>query len=88
MERNKNVIDGALNIIMGLIKTFSGLLTGDFSKMWEGIKQLFSGAVEAIWGLLQLGFLGKIFKVVKGFGDDAFRVIQDMTGKMKGNLMK
>lgn len=82
----KNVIDGALNIIMGLIKTFSGLLTGDFSKMWEGIKQLFSGAVEAIWGLLQLGFLGKIFKVVKGFGDDAFRVIQDMTGKMKGKF--
>ncbi|MED4699615.1 hypothetical protein P9436_11170 [Lysinibacillus capsici] len=82
----KNVIDGALNIIMGLIKTFSGLLTGDFSKVWEGIKQLFSGAVEAIWGLLQLGFLGKIFKVVKGFGDDAFRVIQDMTGKMKGKF--
>lgn len=82
----KNVIDGALNIIMGLIKTFSGLLTGDFSKMWEGIKQLFSGAVEAIWGLLQLGFLGKIFKVVKGFGDDAFKVIQDMAGKMKGKF--
>lgn len=61
----KGVINGALDIIMGLIKTFSGLFTGDWSKMWEGIKQLLGGAVEFIWNLIQLTFMGKI---VKGFG--------------------
>lgn len=37
----QGVISGALNIIMGLVKAFAGLFTGDFSLMWEGIKQLF-----------------------------------------------
>lgn len=58
----KGVINGGLNVIMGLVKVFSGLFTGDFSKMWEGIKQLFKGAVEFIWNFVQLTFYGKILK--------------------------
>ncbi len=64
----KNVIDGGLQVIMGIIKTFASIFTGDISGMWEGIKQLFSGAIELIWGIVQLGFVGKIFKVVESFG--------------------
>lgn len=60
----KNVITGALDIIMGVIKVFSGLLTGDFSKMWEGIKQLFSGAIDLILGLMSLSFVGGIRTLV------------------------
>ena len=58
----KGVIDGGLNFIAGLAKTFSGLFTGDFSKMWEGIKQLFSGAIQFVWNFIQLTFYGKILK--------------------------
>ncbi|OMD85619.1 hypothetical protein BSK49_19070 [Paenibacillus odorifer] len=54
----KNVISGALDIIMGLIKIFTGLFTGDWSKMWEGIKQLLGGAIDFIVGLMTLNFLG------------------------------
>lgn len=54
----KNVISGALDIIMGLIKVFTGLFTGDWSKMWEGIKQLLGGAIDFITGLMTLNFLG------------------------------
>lgn len=82
----KNVIDGALDIILGIIKTFSSALTGDWNGVWEGIKQILSGVVEALWGILQLGLLGKIFKVVKKFGGDAFQVIKDMVDKMKGRF--
>lgn len=78
----KNVINGALDIIMGLVKTFSGLFTGDFDKMWEGIKQLFGGAIESIWGLLQLGLLGRVFKVIKGFGKQAGDTVSDMVVAM------
>lgn len=63
----KGVINGALNIIMGAVKIFSGLFTGDFGKMWEGVKQLFKGAVEFIWNFIQLTFYGKILGGVKGF---------------------
>ncbi|MFS0820755.1 phage tail tape measure protein [Bacillus sp. 1P02SD] len=54
----KQVINGALNVIMGVIKIFSGLFTGDFSKMWEGIKQLFFGAIDVIIGWMTLTFVG------------------------------
>ncbi|MED4851201.1 tape measure protein [Caldifermentibacillus hisashii] len=54
----KNVISGALDMIMGVVKIFSGLFTGDWSKLWEGIKQLFSGAIDFISGLMTLQFLG------------------------------
>ncbi|MGY3718882.1 phage tail protein, partial [Sutcliffiella cohnii] len=63
----KGVITGALDIIMGAVKLFSGLLTGDFSKMWEGIKQMFFGAIEFIWNLWNLSFFGRITKGVVGF---------------------
>ncbi|MGD6994004.1 phage tail tape measure protein [Sutcliffiella horikoshii] len=63
----KGVISGALNIIMGLIKIFTGLFTADWSLMWEGVKQLFSGAVQFIWNLLNLMFLGKILSLFKSF---------------------
>lgn len=54
----KNVISGALNIILGLVKVFTGVFNGDFSKLWEGVKQLFSGAIDFILGIMTLTFFG------------------------------
>lgn len=61
----KGVISGALNVIMGVIKVFSGLFTGNFKLMWSGVKQIFFGALQFIWNLVQLWFVGKIFGVFK-----------------------
>lgn len=63
----KNVIQGAIDIILGIIKTFSSLLTGDWKGVWDGIKQILSGAVQALWGLINLWFVGKIVKLGKTF---------------------
>ncbi|UKL30012.1 tail tape measure protein [Bacillus phage PK2] len=91
-ESIKGVINGALNIIMGVVKVFAGLFTGDFSKMWEGIKQLFSGAIQFVWNLMNLSFVGglkklavslvkSLVKSIKGLWDDI--VIRFMYGKDK-----
>lgn len=91
----KGVINGALNIIMGAIKIFSGLFTGDFKKMWEGVKQLFKGAIEFVWNLINLLFIGKIAKgigsFIKGIGttlkngwDNAIGGIKGFVGKADG----
>lgn len=72
----KGIIDGALNIIMGLIKIFAGLFTGDFGKMWEGVKQLFMGAVEFLWNLMNLMFIGNIIKAIKGFATGALNLFK------------
>lgn len=63
----KGVINGALSIIMGLIKIFAGIFTGDFSKMWEGLKQIFFGAIEFLWNLINLMMFGRILGGIKAF---------------------
>src|SRR5690625_3219609 len=62
----KGIITGTLDIIMGAVKVFSGLFTGDFAKMWEGVKQMFFGAIKVIWNWIQLQFIGRILKGVGG----------------------
>jgi SLT domain-containing protein/phage-related protein len=68
----KGIIDGALKVIMGLVKIFSGLFTGDFSKMWEGVKDVFFGAIQVVWNYMNLSFVGAIkgliLKFVKAIG--------------------
>jgi TP901 family phage tail tape measure protein len=49
-----SVIDGVLRVIKGVVDTFVGLLTGDWSRAWEGIKGIVSGAWEAIKGIVGL----------------------------------
>lgn len=63
----KGVITGALDLIMGAVKVFSGLFTGDFNKMWEGLKQMFFGAINFLWNFVQLTFFGKILGGAKVF---------------------
>lgn len=64
----KNIIKGALDVIMGVIKIFSGLFTGNWKGMWQGVKQATGGALKLIWAAVQLWFIGKILKVVRLFG--------------------
>lgn len=64
----KGIINGALDVILGIVKVFSGIFTGQWGQVWSGVKQIFSGALTLIWNLVQLWFIGKILKVVKLFG--------------------
>lgn len=63
----KGVIQGALDIIMGALKIFTGLFTGDWSKLWEGVKQMLGGAVEFLWNLWNLWMMGKFVGGIKSF---------------------
>lgn len=63
----KGVISGALDVIMGAVKVFSGLFSGDFAKMWEGLKQMFSGAVTFLWNFISLTFFGKMLGGLRVF---------------------
>lgn len=44
---------GAFELIRGIIDIFAGLFTGDFNRMWKGIKGLFGGALDYLVGLLR-----------------------------------
>lgn len=60
------LVEGIVNVIQGAIKIFTGLFTGDFSKMWEGVKQLFWGSIQAVWNWIQILFFKRILEGVKG----------------------
>jgi tape measure domain-containing protein len=61
----KGVISGALKVIQGIILVFTGIFTLNFGTLWEGIKDIFFGALQFIWNWVQLIFIGKIFGGIK-----------------------
>ncbi len=45
------VLGAVLDVITGLLDVFIGLFTGNWSQMWDGVKEIFSGVWDAITGL-------------------------------------
>jgi hypothetical protein len=48
MQNVWHTISGVLQIISGVFKVFSSLLKGDWKGVWDGIKQILSGALTVI----------------------------------------
>jgi TP901 family phage tail tape measure protein len=47
-EAARTVVQGLLNIIMGVVRTVMAVIRGDWGAAWEGIQQI----VEGIWGVI------------------------------------
>lgn len=60
------VLGSVLNVITGLLDVFIGLFTGNWSQLWDGVKEIFSGVWEAITGLFDtaLNLLKSLAEVV------------------------
>ncbi|GEN83631.1 hypothetical protein SLU01_19430 [Sporosarcina luteola] len=76
-ENVKGVIRGGLNIILGLVKIFSSLFTGNWKGLWEGVKRLLGGAIEFLWNLWNLLMMGRLVKGVA-------TVVKSIIGFFKG----
>lgn len=64
----RGVVEGALGIIRGIINVVTGLITGDWGRIWEGIKQIFSGAWNAIVATLRF-ILNSFVIAIQSFFD-------------------
>lgn len=82
------LVKGLLNAIQGAIKIFTGIFTGDFSKMWEGVKQLFSGAIQAIWNFIQIMFFKQLLTGVKGLATGFKEVVQALWNSVRNLFSK
>lgn len=82
-----NIFNGTMKMINGIIDLFAGIFTGDFNRMWKGIKQIFFGALETIWGWIQLTFVGRILKILgvfaRGAGGTISKFVKSMLGYFK-----
>jgi phage-related protein len=79
----KQTISGAIDVILGIIKFFAALFTGDWSALWEATKQILSGAVNALLGFLQLSFIGGMLKGIRGLASSAKSLFSGMWSKIK-----
>ena len=63
-----DIFKGLVRVVSGVFDAIAGLLTGDWSRMWSGLGQVVLGAVQALWGFLQAGLMGRVLGVFRGFG--------------------
>ncbi len=70
--------EGFVQTFQGVISFFKDIFTGNFSHLWEDIKQIFSGAIKAIYNYVQVQWLGKMFKSIGGFVRDIPKNIKGM----------
>lgn len=69
LETIKGVVSGALTAIKGLVDVFAGIFTGDWTRVWEGVKSIFSGvwnSLKSIASGVLNGIIGLINGVISG----------------------
>jgi phage-related minor tail protein len=47
-------IKGAMTLIAGILNVFAALFTGDWSRLWKGLKQILSGVLQTLLGAVQV----------------------------------
>lgn len=84
----KQVIEGVMTAIKGVIDLVLGILTGDWDKAWNGIKDIFTGVWNVILGQLKLIWaqIKLVFSValetIKNIVKAAWQWVKDITGKL------
>jgi phage-related protein len=61
----KAVVVSGVKIITSVISIFAGILTGDWSRVWDSVKTLVKNALIFVWNLMQLTFLGRLLGPIK-----------------------
>lgn len=77
------ILRGFFNIISGIMKVITGVLTGDWSKAWAGVKQILRGAIGVIFSLLR-GMVKVAGSILKGLGQVLLAGIKAIPGLLRG----
>ena len=71
----KDFFGGLLTVVRGFVRVLSGLLTGDFALIWEGVKDIVGGAVQAIIAVLR-GAITPAVNAAKALGSAVAKPIK------------
>ena len=52
-ESIKDIIGGLQTTFEGLIDFIVGVFTGDWERAWEGVKKIFKGVFDSLWGIVK-----------------------------------
>lgn len=59
------VVQGIVKVITGMVDLVTAIFRGDWSAAWDAVKQIVSGAVQAVWNLVQLWIVGRFLGGIK-----------------------
>jgi hypothetical protein len=60
-----NVVKGVLTVIAGVFRAFAAIVKGDWSALWDAVKQIVSGVITAIKGAVQVWWNAGILSVFR-----------------------
>lgn len=82
------VFQGAVKVIEGVLNVFAGLFTGNWSRLWEGVKQIGQGIWNAIVGLVRTWLAVSVMKVITAPIKAIVRVFQTGWQSIRGFFTK
>jgi hypothetical protein len=56
LPHTKRILEGVVQVIRGLIRIVSGLISGDWDRVWDGAKDIVGGALRALRGVITGSF--------------------------------
>ncbi|MBS6063681.1 MAG: phage tail tape measure protein [Peptostreptococcaceae bacterium] len=62
------ILDGVKQVLSGLIDFIAGVFTGNWSRAWEGVKNIFGGAFNALTGIAKAPLNAVIALINKAIG--------------------
>jgi phage-related minor tail protein len=82
------IVKGVIEFFQGLLDFLNGIFSGNWSRVWTGIREMFAGVWNFIVGLLEAIIFGKLLKfAVEGFkaiGDAIMSPLNDAWNFMRG----
>lgn len=57
----KGIIQGAIDVVTGILQAFFALINGDWGALWDAVKQIVEGAWSIIKGIIEIGLSGIFF---------------------------
>lgn len=94
LEPAINIVGGVLQALKGLMQFITGVFTGNWNKAWQGIKNIFSGAIKAIAQWLSIQFfaglggkaVGALTGAFRGLGGWFGNIFRDVVSRIGSHL--
>ena len=86
MEKIKVIIDGLKVVFVGLIEFITGIFTNDWGRAWEGVKTVFKGVFDTLYGIAKAPLnliIKSVNKVIDGLNKIQVK-IPDWVSKLTG----
>ena len=64
-----SIVNGIITTFRGIINFLTGVFTGDWDKVWTGIKQIFKGVFDSLYGIVKIPLnliIGALNTVIRG----------------------